>query len=111
MCACVCARAWILCVSVRTAIQTDRQRTFYKRKRLNVCVCVCVCVFGFALRINQVGKVRFTKEKTERNTAWWVLFIVFVSLFGVLLIAFVALGVPALLSGRSVSEDEMPHQA
>ncbi len=58
-----------------------------------------------------MGRVRFTKEKTERNTAWWVLFIVFVSLFGVLLIAFIAVGVPGLLSAKSASDDEMPHRA
>jgi hypothetical protein len=61
-----------------------------------------------------VGRVRFTKEKTERNTAWWVLFIVFVSLFGVLFIAFIAVGLPALLSAKKPSydeSDEMPHRA
>ena len=72
---------------------------------------------GFPLYDAGAGRVRFTKEMTERNTAWWVLFIVFVSLFGVLLIAFLAVGVPVMLSsgGSSNSNDyqqmEEPHTA
>jgi hypothetical protein len=63
--------------------------------------------------LRQAGKVRFSKEKTERNTAWWVLFIIFVSLFGALLIAFLAVGIPVLLAGGQSDSDyeQMPHTA
>lgn len=57
--------------------------------------------------------MRFSKEKTERNTAWWVLFIIFICLFAALLVAFLAVGIPVLLSGPSSDSDyeQMPHTA
>jgi len=69
---------------------------------------------GFPIFDTGAGRVRFSKEKTERNTAWWVLFIVFICLSGALLIALLAVGIPFLLSRASASDDDyqqMPHSA
>ena len=59
-----------------------------------------------------VGRVRFTKAKTESNVVWWVFFWIFLGLFIVLLVAFIAVGIPVMLSSSSGNGyQQMPHTA
>jgi hypothetical protein len=67
---------------------------------------------GFPVFDTGVGRVRFEKEKAERNTAWWISFWVFLGIFIALLIAFVGVSVPQMLSSASSGDyEQMPHTA